>query len=105
MGNYYERKAKEAHDGVTRRSREAHDAMEQRAHGKQPDARNTSRYKQGGEGSSTSESQPKSKTKAKGEAAAAVSSTELTMVTFYSLASALGAVAAASILGRRGHNN
>jgi hypothetical protein len=103
MGNYYERKAKEAHDGVTRRSREAHEAMEQRVHGKQPDARNTSRYKQGGEGSTTSEPQPKSTTKAVGKAAAA--SGDLLMVSLYSAASALGAVAAASLLGKRGRNN
>lgn len=105
--NYYQRQAREAHEAVERRSRDAHSSMQQRMHGKQPDARDTPQYKQGGEGDSSSEPtpKPKSKTKAKGEAAAAVSSNELTMVTFYSLASALGAVAAAALLGRRGHNN
>lgn len=104
--NYYQRKANEAHDAVERRSRDAHSSMEQRMYGKQPDARDTPRYKQGGEGDSTPEPLPKHRSKPKRkEAAGAVASTELTMVTFSTLVSALGAVAATAILGRRGHNN
>jgi len=55
--SYYDRKAREAHEAVERRSRDAHSSMEQRRHGKQPDARDTPRYKQGGEGDSESETE------------------------------------------------
>jgi len=105
MGEYYKKKAAENHASIQRRSREAHEGIDRQVNGKRPDARNTSRYTNGGEAPTTSDPKPKSKSKAKAEAAGAVSSTELTIVTFYSLASALGAVAAAALLGRRGHNS
>jgi len=102
--NYYERKAREAHDAVERRSRDAHGSMEQRMHGKQPDARDTPRYKQGGEGDSTPEPLPKHRSKPKRkEATGAAASSELLMVSLSAVIAGLGAVAAEHLFG--GRNN